>query len=77
MGNGVKSFGNIQDKYVHLAAFVHHFSPIMARQYELSLTGASFTKAMLCICQYPMFIKMVQKLITMIQIFNYRCYVGF
>ena len=62
VGNGVKSFGKIQDKYVHFAALVHHFCEIMACQllYELSLAGASFAKAMLCIYQYHMFIKMVQ-----------------
>ena len=32
LGNGVKSFGEIQDKHVHLAAVVHHFCKIMACQ---------------------------------------------
>ena len=31
------------------AAVVHHFCEIMACQYELSLAGASFAEAMLCI----------------------------
>ena len=60
MGNGVKSFSKIQDKHVHLAAVVHHFRKIMACQYVLGLAGVSFAKAMLCIYQYPVFIKMVQ-----------------
>ena len=59
-GQQCQSFGKIQNKHVHLADVIHHFRKIMGWQYQLSLAGVSFAKAMLHIYQYPMFIKMVQ-----------------